>query len=469
MQKPVLAAGIALFALAAAGLVYLSLDKEPAQQETKPLKVYFTCDTHGRLEPCGCFTGQMGGLTRAHTWLLANKEPDSLTVDVGSAIGGDQDYHVIQYRYLQEAYLRMGYQALNLGAGEAQLSADILKGIVQDEKIPLLSASLVDEKTRELIAKPSAKIKIKGRTIGLLGVVSPRAVSSPGEGVAILSLDDAISRHLPTLQEECDEVILLAFAKESEMERLANEFYEFALIVGGDVGQPSPKASVFNESLIVYTTNEARTVGEVSFRRTNGSIKAIDYDIHRLYADVSQSPELASLSKEFKAYIATATLEVDNPYRVSEGSIPGVKPLATYVGSQSCIQCHAEEAHVWENTGHAHAFETLVKKGSASDPTCIGCHTVGFGTPSGYQRSFGAEKLTDVGCESCHGPGSEHVNSWLAGNKPAFQFRPLGPGDCKSCHYGEFSRPFDWEKFWPRVAHGKKMAETSTGESEQEE
>ena len=88
--------------------------------------------------------------------------------------------------------------------------------------------------------------------------------------------------------------------------------------------------------------------------------------------------------------------------------------------------------------------------------TCIGCHTVGFGEPSGYRRAYGEDKLTDVGCESCHGPGSEHVSHWRAGKQPPFKFRPLGAGDCIQCHYGEFSRPFDWDTFWPSVKHGKK-------------
>lgn len=468
MQKPVLAAGIALFAIVIAGILVLQSSKNPPKKESKLLKVYFTCDTRGRLEPCGCFTGQMGGLTRAHTWLLRNGEANSLRVDVGGAIGGDQDYHVIQYRYLQKAYQRMGYHALNLGAAEAQLSANTLRELISEAQLPLLSASLVDISSRKPIAQPTAKIKIQGRTIGLLGVVDPRSVNAPGEGVAILSLNDAISRHLPALHAECDEVVLLCFAKEAEMERIANQFYEFALIVGGDVGQPSQKAEVFNDTLIVFTTNQARTVGEISFRRRNDSLEVEAYDIHRLYADVAQSEELTSLSKEFRTFIKTATLDIDNPNRTNEGSIPGVKPLASFVGSQSCVQCHVEEAEIWKNSGHSHAFNTLVRRESEADPTCIGCHTIGFGKPTGYQRSFGNEQLTDVGCESCHGPGSEHVTSWAAGKKPAFQFRPLGPGDCKSCHHGEFSRPFEWDKFWPLIAHGKNKA-PSTREAKSEE
>ena len=43
-----------------------------------------------------------------------------------------------------------------------------------------------------------------------------------------------------------------------------------------------------------------------------------------------------------------------------------------------------------------------------------------------------------------------------AGGPTSFQFRPLGPGDCQKCHRGEFSRPFDWDQFWPHIRHGKE-------------
>jgi hypothetical protein len=350
----------------------------------------------------------------------------------------------------------MDYHALNLGAGEARLSAKTLRQIVRENDLPILSASLMEAATQEPVAQPFVVVESSGRKIGILGVLDPASVTNPGEGLAIRPLDDAISRHLPDLRSQCDEIILLAFTSETEMKRLAEEYYEFALVIGGDVGQASQFAQQVNQSLLVFTTNEARTVGEIAFARKGGNIRETDFDIHLLEPRVPQSPELVALSQEFKAYIRDATLDVDNPHRHHANAVPGVEPLAHYVGSESCAQCHAEETRIWRESGHSEAFHTLVTRGSEADPTCIGCHTVGFGEPSGYRRSFGDRKLTDVGCESCHGPGSAHTESWLAGKEPAFKFRPLGPGDCKQCHHGEFSRPFDWETFWPPIAHGQK-------------
>ena len=48
-------------------------------------------------------------------------------MDVGDAIGGHEDYELIQYRYLLRAFAAMKYDALNIGHREAQLSAAQLR------------------------------------------------------------------------------------------------------------------------------------------------------------------------------------------------------------------------------------------------------------------------------------------------------------------------------------------------------
>src|SRR4051812_37100333 len=113
------AAAILLLALAlATALWYAKRGPAPAE-----LTIHFTCDVHGRLVPCGCFSGQMGGLTRIAS-LIGNLPSDEvLRVDVGNAIGGSADYQVLQHRYILRAFADMGFEAVNLGHAEAQLSA----------------------------------------------------------------------------------------------------------------------------------------------------------------------------------------------------------------------------------------------------------------------------------------------------------------------------------------------------------
>ena len=446
-------------AIAAAAFFHYGRPEKPALDESH-ITIHLTCDTSGRLEPCGCFTGQHGGLTRLHTWLDKRENPGLvLKLDAGGALAGQADYDLLQYRFLARAYLSMGFAALNMGGREAMIPAADLTTLARTSAVPLISASIVDAESRREILKPYQIVELGGRKIGILGVVSPRSVPTPGEGLAILTLNEAIDRHLPKLAEQCDLVILLAFANEPEMRLLARDYFEFALILGGDVAGPTQEVIRENDSMILFTTNQARTVATLDARLGGEKrTRLLDpkYDIQLLWDHIPQHPQMLALVQEFRKEIRETPLAIDNPHHSDPNAIPGVFGTAHYVGSASCQTCHPKAHAVWEKSGHAHAFDTLVKLNSDADPHCIACHTVGFGRESGYRRPLGGESLVDVGCESCHGPGSEHLDRYLHNKPNSFKFRPLGPGDCKSCHYGEFSRPFDWDKFWPGIAHGKE-------------
>ncbi|MFW6217836.1 MAG: multiheme c-type cytochrome [Verrucomicrobiota bacterium] len=179
---------------------------------------------------------------------------------------------------------------------------------------------------------------------------------------------------------------------------------------------------------------------------------------------IPEAGEIIRLAHAYRDEVRHATLDIDDPEKLAAGGIPGVSAAARYVGSESCASCHQLEYQIWERSSHAKAWETLVHKQADADPNCIRCHSVGFGEPSGYQRAFKHEKLVDVGCESCHGPGSRHVEERATTQPVTHHFRPLAEADCRSCHYGEFSRPFDWDEFWPVIAHGKGQVPTKSAD-----
>lgn len=84
----------------------------------------------------------------------------------------------------------------------------------------------------------------------------------------------------------------------------------------------------------------------------------------------------------------------------------------TFVGSEACRECHGAEFATWSESPHARAFASLERAGRASDGACLGCHTTGFGRPGGPDAARAPDPdFARVGCESCHGPGSNHVAS----------------------------------------------------------
>ena len=448
------------FAVAALGIgVFFALRKPPAPLP-QPLTVLFTCDVRGRLVPCGCFTGQMGGLTRVATLIGKGGAPDELRVDVGDALSGGADFQRIEYRYVQEAFAKMGYAALNAGWREAGLSAAQLREIKAREPVPMISANLLDAATGAPLFDTHKIVRRGAWRIALVGVLDGRELDDAlGDGLAVEPMGVALGRLLPKLRGEADFIVLLAFADEAAMAALARQFYELDVILGGKVRQPSQKLVTENRSLILATTNESRAIGTLNLRLlAPGKVEPVKGEVVLVNDRIAQDGEILALAEAYRAEVRKTKLAIDDPAKVAEDMVPGVQATATYVGTENCAACHPTAMKVWAGSGHGRAFSTLVARQADADPNCIACHTVGFGTPSGYRREFGAKKLVDVGCESCHGPGSQHVEQRRAGGEVTAKFRPLGAGDCRKCHHGEFSRPFEYDKFWPVVAHEKESA-----------
>ncbi|HEX2747086.1 MAG TPA: hypothetical protein VHM91_03735, partial [Verrucomicrobiales bacterium] len=150
-----------IFAAAAGGMLWWAPWKVTTVAKPSALDIYFTCDTSGRIEPCGCFSGQMGGLTRVSTVLKTVPEA-ALKFEVGDAIAGTEDFHVIQYRYLLLAFGQAGYKAVNLGRREAKLSAATLRELAAASPVPLVSANVVDAATFRPLVKPWLAVEQNG-------------------------------------------------------------------------------------------------------------------------------------------------------------------------------------------------------------------------------------------------------------------------------------------------------------------
>ena len=449
---------VVLLAVAALGIGGAFALRKKASPQPQPLTLLFTCDVSGRLVPCGCFTGQFGGLTRIATLFGKDDAPGELRVDVGDAIAGGADYERIQYRYIQQAFANMRYAALNVGHREAALSAAQLREIKARAPVPMVSANLLDAATGAPIFDTHKIVQRGAWRIALVGVLDAQGLGDAlGEGLAVEPMDVALAKLLPKLRGQADFIVLLAFADEAAMSALARQFYELDAILGGKVAQPSQKMVQENRSVILATTNEARAVGTLEVRLLSpGRMEAVKGEVVLVSDQVPQDGEIAALAVAYREEVRTAKLAIDDPAKLAEDMVPGVKATAAYAGTESCASCHTKAMQAWQKSGHARAFETLLARKADADPNCIACHTVGFGTVSGYRREFADRKLVDVGCESCHGPGRQHVEQWRAGAEVTARFHPVGAGDCRKCHHGEFSRPFDYDKFWPAVAHGKE-------------
>ncbi len=85
---------------------------------------------------------------------------------------------------------------------------------------------------------------------------------------------------------------------------------------------------------------------------------------------------------------------------------------AAHVGSDACQSCHPAEYETWSGGAHAKALRSLEQRDKADDAACLACHVTAYGRPGGFPKGGDPAAHTDlarVGCESCHGPGGDHV------------------------------------------------------------
>ena len=161
---------------------------------------------------------------------------------------------------------------------------------------------------------------------------------------------------------------------------------------------------------------------------------------------------------------ARAASRVPDPLRGGPPAMADASPLppflgvsratARYVGTPVCAACHAAEAEVHAGTAHAHALGTLVGADAAASPACLSCHVTGFGHPGGWSGSGSAAGLDAVGCEACHGPGSDHVSRGGAADGAPYGELPADASACVACHTHDTSPDFRYEARWPLIRHG---------------
>jgi YVTN family beta-propeller protein len=194
---------------------------------------------------------------------------------------------------------------------------------------------------------------------------------------------------------------------------------------------------------------------------------------------------------------------------VPQGSTPGPNPAATlqpathagpkYVGAATCGSCHqgprmGYQLSLWRLGPHAQAYAVLStpaaaaiakKMGVAEEPqlatACLRCHVTGGGPGAAVTKSY--DLMEGVGCESCHGAGSEYMAEAVMRDHTGARkagLKPVTRETCAACHAQAHGRPFDFVAAKAKIGHptkpvaalaavGKQSALAHTGIADLEE
>jgi hypothetical protein len=159
------------------------------------------------------------------------------------------------------------------------------------------------------------------------------------------------------------------------------------------------------------------------------------YEVRDIRQSLGSDAHVDSLVKAYDAKV-----NADNAILLQAVLPPPTLPgEGSFVGADACSVCHDEARAFWDTTKHARAYATLTERGHEANLDCVECHVTGYQQPSG-STVMHVERLRNVQCEVCHGPGSLHAA------RPEHEAIPVPKPDatlCARCHKAPQQERFD--------------------------
>jgi hypothetical protein len=446
--------------------------------------VFYGADTHGSLENCGCPHNPMGGLAWRISYMkafkqMSNKEVPMLFVDAGNLFtddryqaGGLPQEALIKNRWVMKGYGDFLTDAANLCFGDLPYAAELFKKEGFDERVKelpfikkLISANLHPEQDnltapapyiiREITLKrgtPGKKLRI-----GIVGFTQLKEGmgNKLEDSYAGFKIEDplvAAKRILPELKQKADIIVALAYMSQGQTQALATQNPEIDTIIGAQQINGTNDPQHFNSATIVYSYNQTKYLGELRYyMKEDGSVVNQVNRHVGLDKEIPEDPVALAMVNAARDEFTAEQKKSAQQTAISADLLKNA--TGDFVGAQACAACHVEEYQIWEKTGHAHAMAALERKNQQFDNECVKCHVVGF-EKGGFQTLAKTPQLANVQCESCHGAGKEHIA------KPAKGFGVMKtPTGCVQCHTVENSPDFNFTTYWPKIQHGKAIAE----------
>ena len=373
----------------------------PRLESSEPpsVVILYTGGTESHLEPCGCYQEQSGGLPRrAYVVEQIRKHGfPTLLVDTGNIFDGDAEIDERRCQTNLKALAEMGYSAIALSPSDLTYNDAYLRRQRAVAAFPFLAPYT----TQNDFTRPFIVEKIGQHTIAF---------------VADAACDEVIS--------QADIIVALGHFEETE---------RIDVVICPD----EIKATVSEGgTLYLGCKSEGKTLGVLAlWLNANGELVRHYATELALAGNVGESEPIRRLLTDFYQSAAENS---------TQGAVLFIERLLEqqhrngYVSATACQQCHQQEYLQWSATRHAFAYQTLLKKERYFDAGCVSCHTTGFGYPTGFQIGDQNTTLQGVQCETCHGPGKQHVGNPKKSNIRSGADTSL----CLQCHDTKHSPGF---------------------------
>jgi hypothetical protein len=420
--------------------------------------IFFTGNELGAMKPCGCSSGQLGGLDKRYAIFSTVGPENRLIIDTGSLVPESTEQNLIKFNVIVQAFGQLGYDLVNLTEQDIRIArqAGLFDGL--GSVFNCITAAPAD----------GCNLPAKFTKRFTLNPARPAGGGSAVDiTVAVADTNEQISRlpelFAPPAAGAPSAVNILIFNR-TYVKAIAApmESGVDCLIVAPQSDEPTLIGDANAKPLIISAGRLGKYVGkiQVALQSQEGPPRLF-FSAVPVSEDLNQHQPLVELYKDYQRLVKEANLLEKYPRFVLPNNLE-------YVGSRYCKLCHDYEYEKWKtspqvfipglskqaaaHSRHADAFATLEKVGSDYDPECVICHVVGMQYQSGFTSPTRTPELENVGCENCHGPGSEHLRSLGA-------VETSGPiSTCTDCHTTEHSAEYagNEKQYFEKIIHWRE-------------
>ena len=379
---------------------------ELKKSEPPSVVILYTGSTKSQLEPCGCYQEQAGGLPRRAyvvDQIRQNGFP-TLLVDAGNIFDGEEEIDAHRCAVNLKAMSVIGYDVLALSEADLSYGNTYLSQLSAVATFPFLAPDATEtDFTQSFVNK-----KVGQHTITFVARSDQKQTVGAALVAALSQANLVVALGNPETSESVDIVI-----------------------------QPNDVEIIEADGKTLYVTSkpEGKTLGLLAlWINAKGELDRHYATQIALTGDVAESEPVREMLTDFYRKFSKST--DTTPLFAAEDLEQA--PQNGYVSAIACQRCHQQEYLQWSATRHAFAFETLLKKERYFDSGCVSCHTTGFGYSTGFQIGDQNSAFKGVECETCHGPGKQHV-----GNPKKSNIRSRADTSlCLECHDPKHSPGF---------------------------
>jgi hypothetical protein len=399
----------------------------------------------GQLEPCGCSERQLGGIDRRTRVLQSVKPKSRLLLDAGPLIDRDDRQSQLKLETFLHSMKQLQYDAIALTGREIGILKENL-GLNADQRPVSIATNLPEKVCKEygVIGYFEKTLQRQDQILDclVLAVSDPHTLADSHLGQQLQLRDPVeavlellINMRIAPAQRHKDKLIILMIssADEALIKKLRGIRAVDLLVKVGYADEAELVEPTGWLPAVISTGRLGKYVAGFTIPPdSDATLTRADFFSIPIDADYLRDPQVVQFIDKYQLQMQVENLIEDEAMLPRLAAPDGLQ----FVGNPACADCHEEIYSKWKKFKHGHALDTLVEKNRQFDPECVNCHTVGMRYVGGYRSREKTPDLAHVGCESCHGPGSTHLED------PDAQYQMIFNA-CEDCHNHETSPEFE--------------------------